>query len=217
MKNRLVLVLCLAAALIVLFTLFGFLLTPYFIGKLSVMALPAFTFSQGIPIWLLRIIFEFQKFFSLAIAIVLTFGHLIFLYFGSTAIVLGLGASKSLNWFAISAYSYGVGLLVLLSGVLNMLKLDLSLAIATIPLGITTGGITRLFWLQGFRQIYSALTVLIAVILGNFLGIFVCAAMLEILAPGMSSIRWTTLLLPIFLLQLCLALSIKTQLQRRNS
>lgn len=216
MKNRLVLVLCVVAALIIIFTLFGFLLTPYFIGKLSAIALPAFTFSQGIPIWLLRIIFEFQKFFNLSIAIVLTFGHLIFLYFGSTAIVLGIGAPKSLNWLAISVYSYGVGLLVLLSAALSMLKLDLSLAIATIPLGITTAGVTKLFWIQGFRRIYSALTVLIAVILGNFLGVFVLAAITELQAPGMSGIRWTTFLLPVFLLQLCLALSIKKQLQQSS-
>jgi hypothetical protein len=213
MKNRLVLVLCVVSSLIIIFTLFGFLLTPYFIGKFSVLVLPAFTFSQGIPIWLLRIIFEFQRFFNLAIAIILTFGHLIILYFGSTAIVLGLGSPKSLNWFAISIYSYGVGLLVLLSGALSMLKLDLSLAISAIPLGITTAGIIRLFWLQGFRRIYSALTVIISVILGNFLGVFVFAAILELQAPGMSGIRWTTLLLPVFLLQLCLALSIKKQLQ----
>jgi len=217
MKNRLVLVLCVVAALIIIFTLFGFLLTPYFIGKLSAIALPTFIFSKGIPIWLLRIIFEFQKFFNLAIALVLTFGHIIFLYFASTAIVLGLGSSKSLNWFAISAYSYGFGLLVLLSGALSMLKLDLSLAIAAIPLGITTAGITRLFWLQGYKRIYSALTVLIAVILGNFLGDFVFAAITELQTPGRNGIRWTTILFPIFLLQLCLALSIKKQLQRRNS
>jgi hypothetical protein len=217
MKNRLVLVLCVVAALIVLFTLFGFLLTPYFIGKFSVLALPAFTFSQGIPIWLLRIIFEFQKFFNLAIAIVLIFGHIIFLYVASTAIVLGLGSSKFLNWFAISTYSYGMGMLVLLSGISNMLKLDLSLAIATIPLGITTAGVTKLFWIQGFRRIYSALTVLIAVILGNFLGVFVLAAITELQTPGRNGIRWTTLLFPVFLLQLCLALSIKKQLQPKNS
>jgi hypothetical protein len=105
MKNRLVLVICVVACLIVIFTLFGFLLTPYFIGKLSAFALPTFTFYTVIPIWLLRIIFEFQKFFNLAIAIVLTFGHVIFLYVASTSIILGLSSSKFLNWFAISTYS----------------------------------------------------------------------------------------------------------------
>jgi hypothetical protein len=217
MKNRLVLVICMVAFLIAIFTLFGFLFTPYFIGKLSAIALPTFTFSKGIPIWLLRFIFELQRSFNLAIAIVLTFGHIIFLYFASTAIVMGLGSSKSLSWFAISIYSYGVGLLILLSGILSILKLDLSLAIATIPLGITTGGITRLFWFQGYRRIYSALTVLIAVMLGNFLGVFVFAAILAIQAPGINGIKWTTLLFPVFLLELCLALSIKKQLQYQNS
>jgi hypothetical protein len=108
-------------------------------------------------------------------------------------------------------------MLVLLSEISDMLKLDLSLAIATIPLGITTGEITRLFWFQGYRRIYSALTVLIAVMLGNFLGVFVFAAILAIQAPGVNGIKWTTLLFPVFLLQLCLALSIKKQLQPNNS
>jgi hypothetical protein len=212
MTNKLVLILL--GLLIILFTVYG-LLTPYTVGKLAAISLPAFTFSRGIPIWLLRIIFEVQKFFSLAIAFIVIFRYVIFLFLPAILITLGLNSPKFKNWFAVCQVSYGLGILMLLSVFLNW-NLDIILAIAAIAAGITTAGLIRLFWQNGFNKIYSVLTVLIAVLLGNFLGVFIFAAIASIQTVGNNSIEWTTLLFPIFLLQLCLALALKYQFRRNT-
>jgi len=206
MTNKLVLILL--GLLIILFTVYGFLSTPYTVGKLAAISLPAFTFSRGIPIWLLRIIFEVQKFFSLAIAFIVIFRYVIFLFLPATLITLRLNSPKFKNWFAVCQVSYGLGILILLSVFLNW-NLDIIFAIAAIPLGITTAGLIRLFWQNGFNKIYSVLTVFIAVLLGNFLGVFIFAAIANVQTVGNNSIKWTTLLFPLFLLLLSLVLSLR--------
>ncbi len=214
MTNKLVVIL--VGLLVILFAVNGFLSTPYIIGKLAAVPLPAFTFSTGIAIWLLRIIYEVQRFFGLAIAIIVIFRYFIFLFLPAIFIALGLNSPKFINWLAVCQVSYGFGILILLSGILNIGDLDVILAIAAIPLGMTTGGLVRLFWQKGFNKIYSVLTVLIAVILGNFLGVFVIAAITGMQTVGTDSTKWTTLLFPLFLLQLCLALSLKEQFRRNT-
>jgi hypothetical protein len=211
MTNKLVVIL--VGLLIILFAVYGFLSTPYYIGKLAALSLPAFTFSWEIPIWLLRIIFEMQKFFSRTIAIIFIFRYVIVFYLLAGLIVLGLNAPKSLNWLAVCQVSYGFAILILLSVFLNW-NLDAIFAIAAIPLGITTTGLIRLFWQKGFNKIHSVFTVLIAVLLGKCLGDFTIAAIANLQTVGNNSIKWTTLLFPLFLLQLCLALSLKYQFKR---
>lgn len=200
----------LVGLLVALFALNGLVLTPYCIGKLSAMSLPAFIFSLGIPIWLLKIIYEVQRFFGVAIAIIIIFRYVIFLFLPAILITLGLNSPRVINWLAVCQVSYSLGLLILLSAFLNW-NLDIILAIAAIPLGITTAGLIRLFWQKGFSKIYSVSTVLIAVVLGNFLGVFVIAAITSLQTTGYNPTKLTTELFPIFLLQLCLALSLKNQ------
>ncbi len=212
--NRFVVIL--VGLVIFLFTLFGVLFVPYFVGKLSIIAMPAILFNLRVPLWLLAIITWIQRFFYIAIAQFSVFGPIVFLYFGTGLIALGLRYSKSVKITHVIAYSSGISILVLVGGFLEILNLGSTIAIAAVPLGITTGAITKLFWLNGFHKFYSTTTVFIAVLLGNFMGFFVAGAILGLQSSG-NGIPWTQSLFPTFLLQLLLALSLRKQLQSQNN
>ncbi|AFY73176.1 hypothetical protein Syn7502_01066 [Synechococcus sp. PCC 7502] len=211
MTNKLVLIL--VGLLIVEFALLGFLATPYYIGKLAATALPAYTLVSGVPIWVLRIMLQFQKFWNVVLTLFVIFHEVIFLYFVPLLIILGLRLPRT-NWVKVCAISYGVGFLVLLSTFLNTINFSVTLAIAVIALGVFTGALIRLFWQARFHKIYSVSTVVFGIILGKVLGVFAIAAIFSVQTVGAFPIQWTTLLMPIFLLLLCLALSLRYQFKR---
>lgn len=198
MTSRLVLIL--VGLLLINSGLLGFWATPYSIGKLAATVMPMATSN-----WLLDTILQQFR----AIAVFIIFRELIFLYFVPFLLILAL--RFRMNWLKIAMVSYGIGFFSLLLPFLSIGDLGLILAIAVTALSVFTGSLTRLFWQKGLPRISSFSTVILGLIFGIALGIFVISAYFSLETLG--ALPWTTLLLPIFLLQLCLAFSLNHQLK----
>lgn len=188
------LVFILVGLLIVKSALLGFMATPYLIAKLASTVVPVGR-TVGQPL--------------AAFAIFVGFREAIFLYFMPFLAILALGLR--LAWLKIATVSYGIGLLSLLLPFFNVGNLGLILAIALMTLAIFSGSLIQLFWQRRLPRISSFSTVIFGLIYGVALGIFAIAAIFPL--QTLSGLPWTTLLLPIFLLFLCLAFSLNQQLK----
>jgi|GEM_PF-1613311 len=197
MQRRFILILfCL---LVILFSLFGFVLTPYIIGKLAATPLPVITDPAYIPpIWMIG--------FFTVLGIL---WHWIFLYAISTLITLGLKTSKVFSWFKIATVSNMISTLLLIAAFLSIGDWGFNLAIAIISAGISTGASIQELWRKGINRISSIVTVSLSVSFGLTFGAFLLSALIGMVTIGDRSTLWSVLIYPLtFFLGLGLVFSI---------